>query len=75
MTEHRSPAGNVTAPPRQSDPAGPVGQLVPLAPRTDSADGEKDRARDYLRRKLAEGRMSPSRKRLFEQELRLLEAA
>lgn len=50
-------------------------ELVPLPPRTDQADAERDRARDYLRRKLAEGRMSPSRKRLFEQELRDMERA
>lgn len=51
------------------------GELVPLPARTDQADAEKDRARDYLRRKLAEGRMSPSRQRLMRQELTELERA
>lgn len=50
-------------------------RLVPLAPRTDSADAERERAQEYLRRKLAEGRMSPSRERLMREELRELERA
>lgn len=51
------------------------GQPVPLAPRTDSADACPERREEYLRRLLAEGRLSPSRRRMVQAELREAERA
>lgn len=51
------------------------GQPVPLDPNRREADGVEERAADYLRRKLAEGRLHPARERLLKQELAELERA
>lgn len=50
------------------------GQPVPLPPSTEP-DADRERAADFLRRKLAEGRMHPARERLLKQELAELERA
>lgn len=46
----------------------------PLDPDADrEADGERERQRDYLRRKLAEGQAHPARQRMMRHQLRELE--
>lgn len=50
------------------------GTPAPLDRTEQPADLDPERARDYLRRKLAEG-MHPSRRRLLERELADLERA
>ena len=48
--------------------------LPPLDPNVapDRADADIERMADYLRRRLAEGKLSPSRKRLIKHELRVI---
>jgi uncharacterized membrane protein len=48
--------------------------LVPLPPDTSDADLELDRAREFLRKRLAEGNLHPDRHRLILLELAKLEA-
>lgn len=52
-----------------------MNSLPPLDPEAapQVADADTDRLRDYLRRKLAEGRMNAARERLMRAELQRLE--
>lgn len=50
--------------------------LPPLDPNASTAaDADRERQKRYLRKRLAEGSLSPSRRRLMENELRLVQAA